>query len=340
MVDIVSLMWTQFLSLFDLGNPFSVYFWVMCLALFARAVLVLLPLKQIYNRWRNKDPKAIAPEGNFLNRMKTVIPFQAQKARNRLVKSLNNKNSRLVKFFRRKNEDLDLRVRYKTQRQELNQVLDDSSIKALNLFIRTEIIIAIAPAIVALTARIALGSPSVYDWTKPSRFFLAGIFVLWLVYQIRRSYALREALEPLQRFYADPLLIKAGLGATIWSRKKLQHLSKTDVPELSAYPETNFEPMTKLNEEGKTRPALSGVVNNAKQIGGLLSVAAKNTNTHLKQFTKDSAEYSKDKLDSTIKSQADNFLDEYSSPMLTIFLHMFWTLSPVIAIYSLNILLN
>ena len=98
--------------------------------------------------------------------------------------------------------------------------------------------------------------------------------------------------------------------------------------------------MTKLNAEGKTRPALTGVVNNAKQIGGILSVAAKNTNTHLKQFTKDSAEYSKDKLDSTIKSQADNFLDEYSSPMLTIFLHMFWTLSPVIAIYSLNILLN
>jgi hypothetical protein len=340
MVDVASLAWTQFLSLFDLGNPFSVYFWVMCLALFARAVLVLFPLKQIYNRWRNKDPKAVTLEGNFLNRVKTAVPFKAQKARNRLVKSLNNKNSRLVKFFRRKNEDLDLRVRYKTQREELNQVLDDSSITALNLFIRTEIIIAIAPAIVALTARIALGSPSVYDWTKLSRFLLAGIFVLWLVYQIRRSYALREALEPLQRFYADPLLIKAGLGATIWSRKKLQHLSSTDVPELSDYPETNFESMTKLNDEGKTRPALSGIVNNAKQIGGLLSVAAKNTNTHLKQFTKDSAEYSKDKLDSTIKSQADNFLEEYSSPMLTIFLHMFWTLSPIIAIYSLNILLN
>lgn len=340
MVNIASLAWTQFLSLFDLGNPFSVYFWVMCLALFARAVLVLLPLKQIYNRWTNKDPKAINPEGNFFNRMKTVVPFEAQKARNRLVKSLNNKNSRLVKFFKRKNKDLDLRVRYKTQRKELSLVLDDSSKKALKLFIRTEIFIAIAPAIVASTARIALGSPSVYDWTKLSRFLLAGIFVLWLVYQIRRSYALREALEPLQRFYADPLLIKTGLGATIWSRRKLQHLLKTDVPELSAYPETNFEPMTKLNNEGKTRPALSGVVNNAKQVGGLLSVAARNTNTHLKQITKTSAEYSKDKLDSTIKNQADNFLDEYQSPKLTIFLHMFWTLSPVIAIYSLNILLN
>jgi len=340
MVDIVSLAWTQFLSLFDLGNPFSVYFWVMCLALFARAVLVLLPLKQIYNRWRNKDPKSIRPDGNFFNRMKTVVPFQARKARNRLVKSLNNKNSRLVKFFRGKNENLDLRVRYKTQREELNQVLDDSSVKALNLFIRTEIIIAIAPALVALTARIVLGSPSVYDWTKISRLLLAGIFVFWLLYQIRRSYALRDALEPLQRFYSDPLLIKAGLGATIWSRKKLQRLSKTDVPELSEYPETSFESMTKLNKDGNIRPDFSSIVNNAKEIGGMLSVAAKNTNTHLKQFTKDSAEYSKDKLDSTIKRQADSFLDEYSSPLLTILLHMFWTLSPVIAIYTLNIILN
>ncbi len=340
MVDVVSLAWNQFLSLFDLGNPFSVYFWVVCLALFARAVLVLFPLKQIYNRWKNKDPKAITPKGNFLNRMKKSVPFQVQKARNRLVKSLNNKNSRLVKFFRRNNEDLDLRVRYKTQRKELNQVLDDSSIKALNLFIRTEIAIAIAPAIVALTARLVLGTPSVYDWTKLSRFLLAAVFVVWLVYQIWRSYALREALEPLQRFYADPLLIKAGLGATIWSRKKLQHLSRTDVPELSAYPEAGFEPMTKLNDDGKTRPDFSGVANNAKQMGGILSVAAKNTSTHFKQFTKDSAEYSRAKLDSTIKRQADNFLEEYSSPLLTIFFHMFWTLSPVIAIYSLNILLN
>lgn len=340
MVDIVSLTWMQFLSLFDLGNPFSVYFWVMCLALFARAVLVLLPLKQIYNRWRNKDPKSIRPDGNFFNRMKTVVPFQAQKVRNRLVKSLNNKNSRLVKFIRGKNENLDLRVRYKTQREELNQVLDDSSVKALNLFIRTEIIIAIAPALAALTARIFLGSPSVYDWTKISRLLLAGIFVFWLLYQIRRSYALRDALEPLQRFYSDPLLIKAGLGATIWSRKKLQRLSKTDVPELSGYPETSFESMTKLNKDGNTRPDFSSIVNNAKEIGGILSVAAKNTNTHLKQFTKDSAEYSKDKLDSTIKRQADSFLDEYSSPLLTILLHMFWTLSPVIAIYTLNIILN
>ena len=91
MVDIVSLAWTQFLSLFDLGNPFSVLFWVMCLALFARAVLVLLPLKQIYNRWRNKGPRTINPKGNIFNRMRQIIPFQAKKARNRLVRALNKK---------------------------------------------------------------------------------------------------------------------------------------------------------------------------------------------------------------------------------------------------------
>lgn len=337
MVDIASFAVRQFLSLFDLGNPFSVYFWVMCVALFARAILVLFPLKQIYNRWRNKDPKAITPEGNLFNQMKTSVPFQITKARNRVVKSLNKKDGRLVRFLKRKN--LDPKVGYKTQRKELNEVLDDTSQKALNLFIRTEIFIAIAPIFLALMARITYGSPSVYEWTTMSRFLLAGVFFLWLIYQIRRTYALREALEPLQRFYADPLLIKAGLGATIWSRKKLKHLSNTNVPELSAYPETNFEPMTKLNKDGKTRPDLSGFLNNAKEIGGVISVAAKNTNTHMKQFTKDSAEFSKDKLDSTIKSQTDNFLDEYSSPLLTTFLHIFWTLSPVVAIYTLNIML-
>ena len=107
MVDIVSIAWTQFLSLFDLGNPFSVYFWVMCLALFARAVLVLLPLKQIYDRWMNKDPSAINPKGNFFNRMRQIVPFQAKKGRNRLVRALNKEDGRIARFLKKRKGDVD-----------------------------------------------------------------------------------------------------------------------------------------------------------------------------------------------------------------------------------------
>jgi hypothetical protein len=44
----------QFLSLFDLGNPFTIYFWVLVIGFVFRFVLVLRPLHGIYKRWNSK----------------------------------------------------------------------------------------------------------------------------------------------------------------------------------------------------------------------------------------------------------------------------------------------
>ena len=339
MVDIASLAWTQFLSLFDLGNPFSVYFWVACLSLIIRAVLVLFPLKHIYDRWMNKDPKVINPRGNFFNRMREIVPFQAKRARNRLVRSLNNKDGGIARFLKERKKDVDLGVGIRSQTNQVREVIGKESFALLKTFIKMEILIAIAPLFLTLLARILFGSPSVNPWTWWALAILAFFYFYWFMVQLRRSYKLRSALEPLQRHYADPLLVKTGLGATLWSRAKLEQLSKANVPEISEYPDTQFRPITKRNDFGKSRPDVSGMVNNAKEVGSLLSVAIGNTKTHLKQFRKDSAEYGKEKLESTIDTVSNNFIEDNfisSRPAVIIMIHLFNSLSPVIAIYGLN----
>lgn len=343
MADVVSLAWTQFLSLFDLGNPFSVYFWVASLALTIRAVLVLIPLKHIYDRWMNKDPKAINPKGNFFNRMREIVPFQAKRARNRLVRSLNKKDGRIARFLKDRKKHVDLRVGIGSQVKQVEEVIGKESFDLLKSFIRMEILIAVAPLFLTLVARILLGTPSVNPWTWWALGILAFFYYYWFLVQLRRSYKLRSALEPLQRHYADPLLVKTGLGATLWSRAKLEQLSKANVPEISEYPETQFRPITKQNDLGKKRPDVSGMVNNAKEVGSLLSVAVGNTKTHLKQFRKDSAEYGKEKLESTIESASNDFMEDnflLKSPAVVILFHFFNSVSPVIVIYGLNWFLN
>jgi hypothetical protein len=49
-----SVLTNQFLSLFDLGNPFTIYFWVLVIGFVFRFVSVLRPLHGIYKRWNSK----------------------------------------------------------------------------------------------------------------------------------------------------------------------------------------------------------------------------------------------------------------------------------------------
>ena len=328
MVDIVSLTWTQFLSLFDLGNPFSVFFWVMCLALLGRTVLVLFPLKELYNRWRNKDPKPPKRQSGFLFLMTKMVPYRATKARNSVIRFFKNRTS------------LDFGVGIRDQRKDFKEALSDESLRLLRNFILFEIIIALLPAIFLLSARVILGTPSVYPWPKFYLGILGIVYLAWFIYHVKRSFNLRAAFGPLQRFFADPYLVKTGLGATVWSRRNLNLIANAEVSEFSKYPETQFEPITKLNDSGKTRPDFSGMVNNVKEVKSLLTVAAKNTKTHLHHATKKSAGWGKQKIDSKIDDKTRGFVSDTNyisnKPGIVIAFHIFMNILPVLAIYGLN----
>jgi hypothetical protein len=218
------------------------------------------------------------------------------------------------------------KLRFSEQRKEMKEVMTAEGMKALHSFIAIEIIIALGPAIAALAFRLVAGSPSVNEWNSTSKLMLSIVFTLWLLYQINRSFTVRKALEPLQRYYADPLVIKAGLTATLWSRKQLKVLSEMDTSERVPFHQMKFK--KKLDKQG--------IIENANEVKTFLGDVVKNARSLGESGTKVGASLLREQMDSTIVKQTKNYLGEHSSLRLTLVFHLIGTLFPVIAIYMLN----
>ena len=198
---------------------------------------------------------------------------------------------RLMKIA--KNLVSDKTLRFSEQRKEMKEVMTDEGMKVLHSFIATEIIIALGPAIAALAFRLVAGSPSVNERNSTSKLMLTIVFVLWLLYQINRSFTVRKALEPLQRYYADPLVIKAGLTATLWSRKQLKVLSAMDTSERVPFHQMKFK--KKLDKQG--------IIENANEVKAFLGDVVKNARYLGESGTKVGAGILREQMDSTIVEQ-------------------------------------
>ena len=281
----------QLSSLTDFTNPFTIYFWILIIALAFRSYLVLLPLRRIYKRY------TIRIQGSKVGRIK-------------LRSILKN-----VRVFKK-----------------------DTSIRGIETFLIRESILAIAPMLAAATIRISLGTPSVTGWEQVNIFTLYGVFFLWLLFNIKRSMDMRVALQPLERWYSHPVLINSGLNSAIWSRRKLVQLSQIEIPEYIEGPETDFSPMIQRSEEnGKRKLDSSAILDNAKQIGGVLKVAAKNLGIKAKESTKDVSTMAKNTLDAQVQKQVDSVIGASSMKIiLSTAIHFTVVLGPLVAIYSLN----
>lgn len=281
----------QLSSLTDFTNPFTIYFWILIIALAFRSYLVLLPLRRIYKRY-------------------TIRIQESKVGRIKLRSILKN-----VRVFKK-----------------------DTSIRGIETFLIRESILAIAPMLAAATIRISLGTPSVTGWEQVNIFTLYGVFFLWLLFNIKRSMDMRVALQPLERWYSHPVLINSGLNSAIWSRRKLVQLSQIEIPEYIEGPETDFSPMIQRSEEnGKRKLDSSAILDNAKQIGGVLKVAAKNLGIKAKESTKDVSTMAKNTLDAQVQKQVDSVIGASSMKIiLSTAIHFTVVLGPLVAIYSLN----
>ena len=281
----------QLSSLTDFTNPFTIYFWILIIALAFRSYLVLLPLRRIYKRY-------------------TIRIQESKVGRIKLRSILKN-----VRVFKK-----------------------DTSIRGIETFLIRESILAIAPMLAAATIRISLGTPSVTGWEQVNIFTLYGVFFLWLLFNIKRSMDMRVALQPLERWYSHPVLINSGLNSAIWSRRKLVQLSQIEIPEYIEGPETDFSPMIQRSEEnGKRKLDSSAILDNAKQIGGVLKVAAKNLGIKAKESTKDVSTIAKNTLDAQVQKQVDSVIGASSMKIiLSTAIHFTVVLGPLVAIYSLN----
>jgi hypothetical protein len=281
----------QLSSLTDLTNPFTIYFWILIVALSFRSYLVLLPLRRIYKRY------TIRIQDSKVGRIKLRTIF---------------KNLRVFK--------------------------KETSISGIEKFLIRETILALAPMFAAAIIRISWGTPSVADWEQVNLFALYGVFFLWLLFNIKRSMDMKTALQPLERWYSHPVLVNSGINSAIWSRRKLVQLSQIEIPNYAEGPETDFSPMIQQSDEnGKRTLDSSAIIDNAKHIGGVLKIAAKNLGIKAKQSTRDVSTLAKNTLDAQVQKQVDSVIGSSRLGIIkSTAIHCIVVLGPLLAIYGLN----
>lgn len=281
----------QLSLLTDFTNPFTIYFWILIVALVLRSYLVLLPLRRIYKRY------TIRIQNSKVGRIKLRNIFKS------------------LRVFKK-----------------------ETSIRGIETFLTRELIIAILPMIAAAIIRLSWGTPSVADWKQVNLFVLYGIFLFWLLFNIKRSLDIRTTLQPLERWYSHPVLINSGLNSAIWSRRKLFQLSQIEIPDYIERPETEFSPIIqRSDEDGKRTIDSSAIIDNAKQIGGVLKVAAKNLSIKAKESTRNVSALAKNTLDAQVQKQVDSVIGASNTRIImSIIIHFTVVLGPLLAIYGLN----
>ena len=280
----------QISSLTDLSNPFTVYLYVMIVALLIRARLVLLPLIRVYKRY--------------------TITISNQKVGRIPIRGILSN----LRLFKR-----------------------ESSISGIEGFLAMEAVLALAPMLAAFFTRLSLGSPTIDIWESSTLLVLFVVFGVWLLVHIKRSMDIRDAIGALEKWYSHPVIVSSGLNTAIWSRRRLIELSKIEVPEHIEYPETSFEKMLVSSEEdGKKSFDTDAAKQNIKQIGEKLKIAAKNTQTRIKQSAKEISGKATIKLDAHVQKKVDSVIGFSSSRVISFIGHLVVVLGPLAAIYGLN----
>ena len=102
-------------------------------------------------------------------------------------------------------------------------------------------------------------------------------------------------------------------------------------------PETDFSPMVpKAEADGKRRLDSGAILDNVKQVGGVVKVAVQNLGVKAKESTKEYSARATEKLDQKVQQQVDGIIGFSSSRLISFIGHLVLVLGPVFAIYILN----
>ena len=292
----------QFLSVFDFGNPFTIYFWVLVVGFIFRFVLVLRPLYGIYKQFRSPGRLKI---------WKIPIPFTGP------------------------GERWNSKKMFSETMVKANEVKNETSIEGIEQYLIQETILAIAPSICAGVLRILLGSPTILEWTSIQMYILIVVFTIWLAYYIRRSLKMRKGIKNLNRWYADPRIINTALGGMTLTKKALVRLTKLEIPEYREEEEMELLQMRQENEDGGKTLDRKAIVHNAKEITSTIATKTINFGIAAKSATKSLGEKGSKKLDDTIQEKVDEALGLKSHRVWNFVKSLMVVFGPLVIIYLL-----
>ena len=285
-----SIIRSQFLSLFDLGNPFTIYLWVMVVGFCIRFFLVIRPLRGIYKRFRS-------PKRLWI--WKIPVPFT-------------------------KPQPISLETAKKFK--------EEVSIKGIEQFLVTEIVLALAPMICAAVLRLVLGSPTIKSWTEVQMYVLFCVFLLWLAIDVRQSIKIKKSLKQLDKWYADPRIANKALAGLTNTKKGLVHLSQLKIPEYREEEEMELMAMRAMDQEGKKTLDKAAILHNAKEIGSNITTRAINLGIATKSATKALGQKGSDKLDEIVQKKVEEKIGfRYGNSVRVLLM----TLGPLLVLYTL-----
>lgn len=285
-----SIIRSQFLSLFDLGNPFTIYLWVMIVGFCIRFFLVIRPLRGIYKRFRS-------PKRLWI--WKIPVPFT-------------------------KPQPISLETAKKFK--------EEVSIKGIEQFLVTEIVLALAPMICAAVLRLVLGSPTIKSWTEVQMYVLFCVFLLWLAIDVRQSIKIKKSLKQLDKWYADPRIANKALAGLTNTKKGLVHLSQLKIPEYREEEEMELMAMRAMDQEGKKTLDKAAILHNAKEIGSNITTKAINLGIATKSATKALGQKGSDKLDEIVQKKVEEKIGfRYGNSVRVLLM----TLGPLLVLYTL-----
>ena len=285
-----SIIRTQFLSLFDLGNPFTIYLWVMVVGFCIRFFLVIRPLRGIYKRFRS-------PKRLWI--WKIPVPFT-------------------------KPQPISLETAKKFK--------EEVSIKGIEQFLVTEIVLALAPMICAAVLRLVLGSPTIKSWTEVQMYVLFCVFLLLLAIDVRQSIKIKKSLKQLDKWYADPRIANKALAGLTNTKKGLVHLSQLKIPEYREEEEMELMAMRAMDQEGKKTLDKAAILHNAKEIGSNITTKAINLGIATKSATKALGQKGSDKLDEIVQKKVEEKIGfRYGNSVRVLLM----TLGPLLVLYTL-----
>ncbi|MDB2322400.1 hypothetical protein N9V20_00495 [Candidatus Poseidoniales archaeon] len=294
---------TQFLSLFDFGNPFTIYFWVLMFGLGVRFILVLRPLNRVYKKYRIPGKLKI---------WKIPIPFtdpgkdwkkSAQRAKDTIRKA--------------------------------KEVKEQTKITGIEKFLVLETVLAIAPSISAGVLRIVLGSPTITQWTNNQMYVLFCVFIIWLASNIRRSFEMRKSLKVLDRWYTDPRILNRSLSMVTITRKGLGRLSKLEIPEYREEIDWVRKEVTAKNEKGKMTFDRGAIIHNAKSRASEIVTKAVNLAIATKSATQSLGEKGKKEIDSKLQQKVEETLNLEAGRFWPFVRSMLVVFGPLVVLYSL-----
>tara|TARA_B110001452_G_scaffold136987_1_gene113868 strand:- start:197 stop:1150 length:954 start_codon:yes stop_codon:yes gene_type:complete len=290
-----SIVKTQFLSLFDFGNPFTIYLWVMVIGFSIRFFLVIRPLRGIYKRF--SSPKRLWI-------WKIPVPF--------------TKPQRIEKTI-----------------ETAKKFKEEVPVKGIEQFLITEIVLALAPIISAAVLRLVLGSPTIKNWTEPQMYILFCVFLLWLAVDVRQSIKIKEGLKQLDKWYADPRIANKALAGMTNTKKGLVHLSQLKIPEYREEEEMELMAMRPMDEEGNKTLDKAAILHNAKEIGSSITTKAINIGIATKSATKSLGQKGSDKLDEIVQKKVEEQIGFRYGKIVGFTRVLLMTFGPLVVLYTL-----